>query len=277
MSLNRLSRAIAASPAMSDLNRLSRAIAASPAMSDLNRLSQAIEASIETHATEAKRARRTIADDSTLLELRPNSKAIVASVVATNENSVRPLSADRSLKSISRARPSRSRLLFKLDVALHFDLAPVPQAIESNDPDASSDPLHWMVLCEVERRLRNVVREHLTRLVGSNWVKQRVPQDVRKRWHDRQAEDRAADRPVYDAIEYADFMDLRGIITRRDNWRDAFSAIFRDQDEIGVSLRRLHPVRKALAHSRPLSQTDVLTLASETSWILSRLRIRALH
>ena len=40
---------------------------------------------------------------------------------------------------------------------------------------------------------------------------------------------RQADRQgsVYADIQYADFMDLVDIITRRDNWREAFQSIFR--------------------------------------------------
>ena len=221
--------------------------------------------------------RRAISTDSRLLELRPASIAIVASAVAINPDGVRPLSADRSPKSISHPRPPPNLYMYELDLALQFELAPVPQAIELNAPQASSDPQHSKMLCELERHLRNVVRNRLTSLVGRDWVRQRVPLDVRKRCQERQDENRADGRPVYDLIEYADFMDLPKIIVQSDNWRDVFEEIFRIASEVDVSFQRLNPIRKALAHSRPLSQEDVLTLAAEATRILGRLRIRVLH
>ena len=147
---------------------------------------------------------------------------------------------------------SCDQLLFRAQFDLRFDLAPVPHPIDLGEAYSTPDHLCWVVFRELERKLRSVVREHLFRLAGTNWVKQRVPPDVEKQWQERQEEDRAAGRPVYQEIQYADFMDLYKIIARRDNWRDVFQAIFINREDIGVSFSRLHPVRKALGHSRPL-------------------------
>ena len=172
---------------------------------------------------------------------------------------------------------SCDQLMLRVEFELRLDLAPVPRPIESSVPNASPDPRHGMVLCELERRLRIVVRDHLSSFIGPDWVRQRVPEDVRERWHKRQDEERADGRPVHDLIEYADFMDLPKIIAQSDNWRDVFQSIFHDRSEVAATFRRLNPIRKALAHSRPLSRTDVLTLTAETSRILGRLRIQVLH
>ena len=172
---------------------------------------------------------------------------------------------------------SCDQLLFRAQFDLRFDLAPMPHPIDLGGAYSTPDHLYSVVFRELERKLRSVVREHLFRLAGTNWVKQRVPPDVKKQWQERQEEDRAAGRPVYEEIQYADFMDLYKIIARRDNWRDVFQEIFKDREDIGVSFNRLHPVRKALGHSRPLSKMDVLVLISETSWIDERLRVRQLH
>ena len=154
---------------------------------------------------------------------------------------------------------------------------PVPKAIEEEDSCATFNPQHWKILNELEQRLRQEVEQHLIKFSGSSWIRRRIPQAVRERWLERQEEDRAAGRPVYDAIQYADFMDLADIIKRKDNWREIFQPIFRDSNDIAVSLRRLHPVRKALAHSRPLGRTDVLTLVSEATRIFRALGVRILH
>ena len=145
----------------------------------------------------------------------------------------------------------------------------VLQAIESSDPDAYFDPVFWDILTQVEQYLRSTIAKCLTKLSGSNWIKQRVPHDMRERWKQRQEEDRSAGRPVYSRIQYADFMDLASIIIQANNWRDVFESIFKNKNEVQVSLQRLHPIRKSIAHSRPLSKSDRLTLASEANRIFS--------
>ena len=174
-------------------------------------------------------------------------------------------------------RTTYPRILFSAGFRLSFASVPVPQAIEEPDAGAAFDPHHWQVLNELEQRLRQVVEQRLKNLFGSNWTRQRVPQTVRERWLIRQQEDRADGRSVHADIQYADFMDLVDVITRRDNWREAFQEIFVDPNDISVSLRRLHPVRKALAHSRPLGRADVLTLVSEATRIFRALGMRVLH
>ena len=174
-------------------------------------------------------------------------------------------------------RATYLRVLFNAGFRLSFASVPVPQAIEEPDAGAAFNSHHWQILNELEQRLRQVVEQRLKNLSGSNWTRQRVPQTVRERWLARQQEDRADGRSVYADIQYADFMDLADVITRRDNWREAFQSVFEDPNDITVSLRRLHPVRKALAHSRPLGRADVLTLVSEATRIFRALGMRVLH
>ena len=165
-----------------------------------------------------------------------------------------------------------------IKAGFNFDLPPppVPRAIESADPDAVFDPKHGQVMIVLEQQLRNIVEKCLEALEGEMWMKRRVPGDMRKRWQERQEEDRQAGRSVYSPIYYADFMDLAEVIKRGDNWRDSFKPIFRDQDDLMVSFRRLLPVRNALAHSRPLGRAAVLTLMSEATRIFKTLGIPVL-
>ena len=309
---NRLSGAIAASPAMSNLNRLSETLAASAAIHavDAERAQRAIVAAVESRVAEMERRRQQIiaAQEARATEMerrrRPPSSAPVIPQLEdslrtrqntlgvasysgeeaqapredlTNTNRKGAVSAHRNSGPMPLSPSSYDHLKLKLEFDLRLEMAPVPKPIESSVPYASPDPRHWMVLCELERRLRILVRDHLINLSGSKWVRQRVPQDVREHWYNRQDEDRADGRPVCELIEYANFMDLLKIVARSDNWRDVFQSIFRNKDEITVSFRRLNSIRKALAHGRPLSQMDVLILTAETSWIFGKLRIRALH
>ena len=195
----------------------------------------------------------------------------------TNERDEAAMRAGLNPELIAFPCATYDRVLFSAGFTLSFASVPVPQALESSELDAAFNPQHWQLLNELEQRLRQEIEHRLEKLVGSHWAKQRIPQSVRKRWMDRQDQDRADGRTVYSAIQYADFMDLAAVITRHDNWREAFQAIFRDRDDISMSLRRLHPVRKALAHSRPLGRADVLTLVSEATRIYRALGIRVLH
>jgi hypothetical protein len=136
---------------------------------------------------------------------------------------------------------------------------PLPQAIEAADPDAVYDSNHSTLLSTVEQHLRQFVEDRLLALEGPSWVKKRVSEAARKQWAERQAEDRQLGRPVYGLIHYADFMDLADVITQRNNWREAFAGIFGNADDLRMSLHRLHPVRKAIAHSRPLRTSRTIT------------------
>ena len=153
---------------------------------------------------------------------------------------------------------------------------PMPQAIESADPEAVFDPMYGQVITVLEQQLRNIVEKCLKALEGEKWMKRRVPGDIRQRWLERQKEERELGRPVYSPIQYADFMDLDQVIRRRDNWQESFAPIFRNRDELMVSLHRLHPIRKAIAHSRPLGRFDVVTLVSEATRIFKVLGIQVL-
>jgi len=155
--------------------------------------------------------------------------------------------------------------------------SPIPQAIESADPDAVFDPIHGQVMTELEQQLRSVVEKCLKALDGEKWVRRRVPEEMRKRWLERQDEARLTGRSVYPPIQYADFMDLAHVIGQANNWREAFEPIFQNRDDLMASFQRLHPVRKAIAHSRPLDRVDVLFLFSEATRIFNALGISVLN
>jgi hypothetical protein len=158
-----------------------------------------------------------------------------------------------------------------------FAAAPLPVSIEGSDANSAFNPTHHEILRLLEQRLRQLVETRLSKIEGPAWIKRRVPEPVRKRWNVRQDEDRSAGRPVYAAVQYADFMDLADIIRQKNNWDEVFETVFRNAEDFTVSLRRLHPVRKALAHGRPLGRIDVLTLVSEGTRIFSALGDEVLY
>ena len=180
-------------------------------------------------------------------------------------------------ESIASDDTNVGNFVFRTEFSLSVELAPIPQVIGSTDSCATFDPKHWFLLTQLEQRLRLLVEQKLEELAGPKWIKRRTSEAVRERWFRRQSDDRDSGRSVYPTIQYADFMDLADVIVQKNNWRDAFHQIFPDKAEIEVSLHRLHPIRKAIAHSRPLGRADVLTLISESNRIFGWLRIGVLH
>ena len=168
-----------------------------------------------------------------------------------------------------------------LVLGTHFNVrvsrTPIPRAIESVDDGAAFKAEHQVLLVELEQSLRNFVETNLLASVGPNWVKRRVSRQMRDRWYGRQAVERAAGRPVFPAIQYADFMDLAELLCRSDNWNDVFEPFFKDREDVLVSLRRLNPVRRAIAHSRPLGRADVLTLVNEATRLFGAMGTRILN
>ena len=108
---------------------------------------------------------------------------------------------------------------------------------------------------------------------GSSWMRQRIPGDMRSKWHEKQSQDTGAQH--WPTIAYADFTDYVTIITRNDNWRDLFAAIFDNKISVQESFRRLYPIRLATMHARTITQDDELYLYVETKRILAAIGITA--
>ncbi len=145
---------------------------------------------------------------------------------------------------------------------------------EKGDNTGVFDPQHGSLLQQVEHRLRKVVETELLKEAGINWYRSRVPGSTRQRWQDRKEEDDRQRGDSFPLIFYADFSDLSDIICRKDNWNDVFHGLFVSKDDLRVSLQRLSPIRKAIAHNRPLVRTDQLILLSEACRILGALGVR---
>ncbi|WP_162918674.1 Swt1 family HEPN domain-containing protein [Taklimakanibacter deserti] len=154
-----------------------------------------------------------------------------------------------------------------------FTSAPIPKPLHQNTGDVWYDPTHNTILFELEQHLRQFVENGLRALAGEKWIKQRVSQTVRERWQNRQSEERDARRPVYPLVQYSDFMDLADVIGQANNWRDTFALVIGNREDFILSLRRLHPIRNAIAHHRPIGRSDILTLVCEATRIFSALKI----
>lgn len=70
-------------------------------------------------------------------------------------------------------------------------------------------------------------------------------------------------------IWYVDFMDYVEIITRGDNWKQAFEQIFKNKDDIRVTMEKLAPIRNKIAHMRPLTEREKKNLDALSENILA--------
>ncbi|MEJ7928247.1 Swt1 family HEPN domain-containing protein [Sphingobium sp. AN641] len=150
---------------------------------------------------------------------------------------------------------------------------PAPQPIENIDGQAIYSDEHHATLRAVEVHMRQFVSSQLMTVVGTKWVKQRVPGDMRQRWEEKRDIARASGQPVYELIHYADFNDLAQIITMKNNWEGLFEPVFGDKEGVQVSLRRLSPLRNNDAHQRPFCRTDILYLVAEATRLMRSIGI----
>ncbi len=132
----------------------------------------------------------------------------------------------------------------------------IPEVVAARRPGYQEA---YELLRKLEVALRGRIEESLSR-VSPNWWDERIPGDVRERAGKRKQQSGTGLHP----IQYVDFPDYVKIIRRKDNWRDAFHKVFKDEESISVKLRELGPIRNALAHFRPLPKGS-----------LERLRVNA--
>ena len=144
----------------------------------------------------------------------------------------------------------------------------IPGAIAARSPGYSEA---YALLNELEESLRKVIEGTLSPL-SSNWWKVRVPIDVRTNAEARkQKNDRQwpwiTGRDLH-PIYYVGFPDYVRIIRKKDNWREAFVRVFKDEEFISVKLRELEPIRNSVAHSRPLPKNGLEKLRINSKDIL---------
>ena len=130
------------------------------------------------------------------------------------------------------------------------------------------------MLKHLEFSLRVSIEKALSE-ISADWWNERIPNDVkqnaenRKRRNEKQWPWTAVNN--LHAIHYIDFPDYAKIITRRDNWNAVFEKIFGNSERLILKLNELEPIRNAIAHSRNISQRDLLKLQLYTEEITTAL------
>jgi hypothetical protein len=167
-------------------------------------------------------------------------------------------------------------VLIETGFIFQADYSPLPTPIDGSDPGLLYHPSHGYLITTVEQNLRHLIISKLSIICGPNWMKRKVDKTVTDRWRKRQDEAVDDGEVRLDLIHYADFMDLKDIIAGKDNWNEAFGAIFIRKNHFTVSMERLHPIRKPLAHGRPIGRAQQLVLVAEATLILKALNISIL-
>ena len=113
--------------------------------------------------------------------------------------------------------------------------------------------------------MREFVIESLEAACGPLWWKQRLPPDVLARNREALEYERnikwcqlIPHHPIY----YIEFPDLKKVIERTDNWRDAFEPVFGRRDIFISKLSELEPIRNRIAHNRKATKANLDTVES---------------
>jgi hypothetical protein len=123
-------------------------------------------------------------------------------------------------------------------------------------------------LMRFETMIRRFIDSRMRNAFGDKWIKQRVPESIRKRWEEKRQTAQETGEAEWPLIAYADFTDYVAIITRKDNWDGVFSSIFKRQTFVQESFQRLYPIRICTMHARIITQDDELYLFVETKRLL---------
>ncbi len=124
-----------------------------------------------------------------------------------------------------------------------------------------------------ETQLRRFIDEKMKAAFGENWIKPRVPGDIRERWLEKRKRAEDGGGPEWPLIAYADFTDYVQIVTKKDNWDKVFRSVFKRPAFVQESFQRLYPIRVCTMHARPITQDDKLYLYVETKRILDAIGV----
>jgi hypothetical protein len=119
---------------------------------------------------------------------------------------------------------------------------------ETKEPHEAIEKEQHFMLDELENALRRCIKSNLENLT-KNWWDERIPPDIRQNAEERQSKDELK----REFVQYLDFSDYVKIIVRRDNWREAFQKIFKEQEILTAKLKELEPIRNAVRHGRMLT------------------------
>ena len=142
--------------------------------------------------------------------------------------------------------------------------------ISEQNGDITFNFTAYEFLWNVEYFLRNLIQVIIIEPYKTN-LKNRIPPDLIKNWESRKEEEER--NPLmdgnYELIDYSDFTDLKRIFEKGRNYELFADIINQEQFKVVISkLHELDPIRKKIAHYRPLSEKEFDRLKSYTDEII---------
>jgi hypothetical protein len=112
----------------------------------------------------------------------------------------------------------------------------------------------YKFLCNLETYLRHLITKRIIEPYEKN-LESKIPQDTLSRWEERKKKDNSEE---FNLIDYSDFTDLKKIFEKGRN-RDLFKDLFNDEEckALITKLHELDPIRKKIAHFRPLTKKEL--------------------
>jgi len=151
--------------------------------------------------------------------------------------------------------------------------AKLDEILES-DQEISFNIAGYELLYTLERMMRDLIQQRIMKPHMDN-LQTKIPADVLEGMKKRK--DAEENNPIsigtYELIEYCDFTDLKKILEKGRN-HEFFSDIFSFEEikTVYSKLGELDPIRKKIAHSRPLTRKEFERLRLYATDILDRIR-----
>jgi len=116
----------------------------------------------------------------------------------------------------------------------------------------------YAFLCDLEVSLRHLIQERIVMPYESN-LASKIPDIILKSWEEKKKND--SDNEDYRLIDYSDFTDLKIILEKGRN-KELFSDLFNHEQykALIAKLHELDPIRKKIAHFRPLTERELTRL-----------------
>lgn len=118
----------------------------------------------------------------------------------------------------------------------------------------------YSLLFNLETVLRELIIQTLDEIAGPRWYKTRLPGDIKDKYINGLKYEKSIKwsrlvphHPIY----YTDFPDLKKVIEKEDNWKDAFSKIFGRKELLVATLSEVEFIRNKIAHNRICTPNDL--------------------